>query len=152
MIIDAVTPEHIAAARTLFCEYAGWIGVDLEFQGFSDEVNSLPGEYCPPAGALLLAEEEGAITACVALRKLEEGVCEMKRLYVAPSGRGQGLGLKLAEAIIVRACELGYEKMRLDTLESMIEARELYSSLGFKQIKPYYNNPLPGAEFYELEL
>lgn len=152
MIIDAVTPEHIVAARALFNEYAGWIGVDLEFQGFSDEVNSLPGEYYPPAGALLLAEEEGLFTACVALRMLEEGVCEMKRLYVAPAGRGQGLGLKLAEAIIVRACELGYEKMRLDTLESMTEARELYSSLGFKQIEPYYNNPLPGAEFYELEL
>ena len=152
MIIDAVTSEHIAAARALFCEYAEWIGVDLEFQGFSDEVDSLPGEYSPPAGALLLAEEESAFTACVALRKLAEGVCEMKRLYVAPTGRGQGLGLKLAEAIIVRACELGYDKMRLDTLESMTEARELYSSLGFKQIEPYYNNPLPGAEFYELEL
>ena len=152
MIIDAVTPEHVVAARTLFCEYAEWIGVDLEFQGFSDEVKSLPGEYSPPAGALLLAEAEGVFTACVALRKLEEGVCEMKRLYVSPAGRGQGLGLKLTEAIIVRACELGYEKMRLDTLESMTEARELYSSLGFKQIEPYYNNPLPGAEFYELEL
>ena len=152
MIIDAVTPEHIAAARTLFKDYAEWIGVDLEFQGFSAEVESLPGEYSPPRGVLLLAEDKGAFIGCAALRRLEPGVCEMKRLYVAPAGRGKGLGLKLAEAIIVRACEIGYKKMRLDTLKSMKEARDLYTSLGFKPTKPYRDNPLPGAEFYELKL
>ena len=152
MIIDVETPEHIAAARNLFRDYAEWIGVDLEFQGFSAEVESLPGEYSPPRGVLLLAKEEGEFIGCAALRRLEPGVCEIKRLYVAPAGRGHGLGLKLAEAIIVRACEIGYKRMRLDTLKSMTEARELYSSLGFKSIKPYCDNPLPGAEFYELEL
>ncbi len=152
MIIDAVTPDHFAAARRLFREYVAAIGVDLEFQGFSDELDSLPGEYDSPAGALLLAEEEGEYVGCVALRRLEKDICEMKRLYVAPAGRGRGLGLKLAEAIIVRACELDYKKMRLDTLATMTEARQLYSSLGFQSIDTYCHNPLPGAEFYELEL
>lgn len=152
MIIDVVTQDQIAAVQKLFSEYTEWIGVDLEFQGFSDEMKSLPGEYGLSTGALLLAEEDGLFIGCVALRKLEDGICEMKRLYVAPAGRGKGLGLKLAEAIIVRACELGYEKMRLDTLKTMTEARDLYVSLGFRPTEPYCHNPLPGAEFYELEL
>lgn len=152
MIIDAITSDQLAAARALFCEYAEAIGVDLEFQGFSDELDSLPGDYGSPTGALLLAEEGGGYVGCVALRRLEKGICEMKRLYVAPAGRGRGLGLKLAETIIVRAGELGYEKMRLDTLNTMTEARQLYSSLGFQPIDSYCHNPLTGAEFYELEL
>ena len=152
MIVDAQMPEQIEIIRGLFREYVASIGVDLEYQGFSAELEDLPGDYAAPDGALLLAEEEGAYVGCVALRKLEAGICEMKRLFVAPAGRGKGLGLKLAEAIIVRACEIGYEKMRLDTLETMTEARDLYTSLGFRPIDPYCHNPLPGAEFYELEL
>ncbi|PLX99078.1 MAG: GNAT family N-acetyltransferase [Desulfuromonas sp.] len=152
MIVDVETPEQLAAARQIFRDYAASLDIDLEFQGFSSEVAALPGEYAPPTGALLLAVEEGECLGCVALRKLEEGVCEMKRLYVAEAGRGHGLGLKLAEAIIVRACELGYDKMRLDTLATMTEARALYASLGFRPVEPYCHNPLPGAEFYELEL
>jgi len=152
MIVDAQMPEQVAVVRRLFRDYAESIGVDLEFQGFSEELESLPGDYGTPSGALLLAEEDGEFVGCVALRQLEDGVCEMKRLFVAPAGRGKGLGLKLAEAIIIRACELGYEKMRLDTLETMTEARDLYHSLGFKPIEPYCHNPLTGAEFYELEL
>ncbi len=152
MIVDAQFPEQAEIVSKLFRDYVDDLGVDLEYQGVSAELESLPGEYGEPDGALLLAEEDGDYVGCVALRRLEAGVCEMKRLYVAPAGRGKGLGLKLAEAIIVRACELGYEKMRLDTLATMTEARELYKTLGFKSIEPYCYNPLPGAEFYELEL
>ena len=152
MIVDAHFPEQAEIVRKLFCAYVESFGVDIEYQGFSSELGSLPGEYSPPDGALLLAEEEGEYVGCVALRRLEDDICEMKRLFVAPAGRGKGLGLKLAEAIIVRACELGYEKMRLDTLETMTEARQLYKTLGFIPIEPYCYNPLPGAEFYELKL
>ncbi len=152
MIVDARFPGQAEVVRKLFCEYAESIGVDIEYQGFSAELDSLPGEYGPPSGALLLAGENGVYVGCVALRQLEDGICEMKRLFVAPAGRGKGLGLQLAKAIIDRAGELGYEKMRLDTLETMIEARQLYKGLGFITTEPYCYNPLPGAEFYELEL
>ena len=152
MIIAAQGEDHLNAVRRLFREYAEAIGVDLEFQGFSAELASLPGEYGPPGGAILLAQIDGNFVGCVAVRRLEEGVCEMKRLYVAPTGRGHGLGRKLAEAIIARAGELGYRKMRLDTLATMSEARQLYASLDFEPTEPYCYNPLPGAEYYERDL
>jgi ribosomal protein S18 acetylase RimI-like enzyme len=152
MIVDALDASQLAAVQQLFRDYGDTIDVDLEFQGFSDELADLPGEYAAPLGALLLAEVAGDYVGCVALRRLEEGVCEMKRLYVAPAGRGRGLGRQLAEEIIVRAVALGYKKMRLDTLATMTEARQLYSSLGFRPTEPYCYNPLPGAEFYERDL
>lgn len=152
MIVAARTPAHIEAAGVLFREYADSVGVDLEFQGFSEEVASLPGDYAPPFGELLLYLDEGRYLGCVALRRLEEGICEMKRLYVAPAGRGMGVGRELARAVIDRARSLGYRTMRLDTLETMSAARKLYLSLGFVPTEAYCHNPLPGAEFYELEL
>ena len=152
MIRDAVTATDLDEVRRLFREYAASLSIDLEFQGFSAELAGLPGAYGPPEGVIMLAEVDGRCVGCVALRRLEEGICEMKRLYVAPDGRGHGLGRRLAEAIIVRAIELGYKKMRLDTLNTMTEARQLYTSLGFTPTEPYCYNPMPGAEYYERKL
>ena len=152
MIVDAHFPEQAAIVRELFNEYADSIGVDIAYQGFCAELEALPGAYGPPDGALLLAVEEDEYVGCVALRRLEDNVCEMKRLYVAPAGRGKGLGLKLAEAIIVRACELGYEKMRLDTMDKLKAANRLYEKIGFIDIPSYRYNPDTTARFMELDL
>lgn len=146
------SPADWAAARRLFEEYAAGLGVDLCFQNFQEELDDLPREYGPPHGVLLLAEREGQWAGCIALRKIGEGTCEMKRLYVAPAGRGRGVGRALAEALIARAKELGYARMVLDTLPSMTEAQALYASLGFRPIPPYRENPVPGAKFLELLL
>jgi ribosomal protein S18 acetylase RimI-like enzyme len=152
VIYDAITPEDLDAARQLFCDYAAALGIDLEFQGFSRELAELPGAYAPPHGALLLARGDELVLGCVALRRLDDGICEMKRLYVVPAGRGERLGRRLAEAIIERARSLGYRSMRLDTLRSMAAARTLYQALGFRRIAAYCHNPLPDPEFYELDL
>lgn len=156
VLIAPATPEQLDDARGLFREYAAALGVDLGFQGFEDELAGLPGDYAEPAGALLLAWCDGALAGCAALRALpgidEANACEMKRLYVRRPFRRFGLGRLLAEALIARARTAGYSAMLLDTLDDMEAARELYASLGFEEVPPYYFNPLPGAHYLRAAL
>jgi putative acetyltransferase len=151
-ITQAETPEHVAEARLLFVEYADSLGFDLGFQGFGEELAGLPGAYAPPWGRLLLALYDGRVAGCVALRDLGEGICEMKRLYVRPGFRGFRIGHALITAVIAQAGEIGYGRIRLDTVPSMEQARALYVSLGFQEIPPYRFNPVPGTAFLELDL
>ncbi|OQN97203.1 hypothetical protein B0A48_16744 [Cryoendolithus antarcticus] len=151
----ATTTSDISATKTLFEAYTKWLDLDLTFQGFADELASLPGKYAPPNGALLLARLASFDEAigCVAIRPLSDGgVCEMKRLYVTLAGRGTGVGKALAVAAIDQARQIGYKAVRLDTLPSMSAARALYGSLGFTEIGPYYESPLEGTIFLELIL
>ena len=151
-IVPVQSDIDVLAVRGLFVEYAANLGVDLCFQGFQEELDGLPGAYAPPDGRLLLVIDGDRAVGCVAIRKLGDGICEMKRLYVQPGHRGQGLGRRLAEAVIAEARAIGYRKMRLDSLTSLKEAAGLYQSLGFLEIPPYRYNPLPEAVFMELAL
>ena len=151
--VQASSNDDIEQARVLFREYETWIQTDLCFQSFEQELAGLPGKYAPPEGRLLLAFQDGQLAGCVALRKIGEGVCEMKRLFVRPDFHGKGLGRRLIDQVVKEAREIGYQRMRLDTLPPrMNKAIELYRRIGFKEIDPYYENPVPGALFMELQL
>jgi putative acetyltransferase len=143
----------MAAVRELFLEYAESLGFSLCFQNFDKELSDLPGDYAPPDGRLLLVEYEGQLAGCVALHKLEPGICEMKRLYLRPQFRGKRLGSALADRVISEARAIGYQRMRLDTVEPVMkDAVAMYRRLGFKDIDPYRANPIAGAMYMELEL
>jgi ribosomal protein S18 acetylase RimI-like enzyme len=149
-IEPAQTADEIAEARRLFQEYAASLGFSLCFQGFDREVAELPGDYAPPGGRLLLARSGDQIAGCVALRRIEDGVGEMKRLFVRPAYRGGAIGRRLAVAVMDEARAAGYSRIRLDTIAStMKEAVALYRSLDFREIPPYRENPIAGALYME---
>ena len=155
-LLTAESPEHLAAVRELFREYALSLHVDLCFQNFDAEMAGLPGEYAPRAGALLLALVDGVPAGCVAMRPLPESdhvnACEMKRLYVRRAFRRFGLGRRLTQQLMDLATQAGHSCMLLDTLDDMEAARGLYTSLGFEETPPYYFNPIPGAHYLKVEL
>ncbi len=152
-IFEAESPAQTTQARELFLEYAQSLGFSHCFQNFDKELAGLPGDYAPPGGRLLLAEYNGQVAACVALHELAPGVCEMKRLYLRPQFRGKGLGRALAERIVAEARQIGYQRMRLDTVEPVMkDAVAMYRKLGFKEIAPYRPNPMAGTLYMELEL
>jgi ribosomal protein S18 acetylase RimI-like enzyme len=151
-ILDARTGENLEIIRKLFEEYAESLGFDLSFQNFNEELANLPGEYALPTGCLLLAMYKNEAAGCVALRRIDKTICEMKRLYVRPQFQRHGIGRALAEAVIEWAKKTGYKQMRLDTAPTMDAARDLYESLGFEEIEAYRYNPLKGAVFMELIL
>jgi GNAT superfamily N-acetyltransferase len=150
-IIHVESEEQTQTARQLFEEYASSIGISLCFQNFDQELAALPGKYSPPSGRLLLAYLDGELAGCVALRSVDTTRCEMKRLFLRPAFRGSGLGRVLVEAIITEARTVGYKSMLLDTLPGRMDsAIALYKRIGFEEIAPYYNNPVPDAKFMEL--
>lgn len=152
-IFHAESPAQIDQARELFLEYAKSLGFSLCFQSFDRELAFLPGGYAPPEGRLFLAEYDGQLAGCAALHKLEDGICEMKRLYVRPQFRGKRLGRLLAERIIAEARLIGYERIRLDTVEPVMkDAVGMYRKIGFREIAPYCANPIEGALYMELLL
>ena len=154
--ITPSSPEQLAATRLIFQEYADQLGIDLCFQNFAAELAGLPGDYAPPQGCLLLALLDGEIAGCCAMRPLETvdypNACEMKRLYVRPDFRRFGLGRQLVEAVLDAARIAGYHSVLLDTLNDMEAARALYEDLGFKDIPPYYHNPIAGAHYLKVDL
>lgn len=152
-IIQAEAGSQIDDTRLLFREYEAWFGLDLCFQGFEAELASLPGKYAMPEGRLLLAYIGEDLAGCIAMRKLDDGICEMKRLYVRDEFRGRQIGVSLIEKVIADAREIGYSKMRLDTYPpKMGKAVSLYEAHGFTAIPPYYNNPHDDVLFMELSL
>ncbi len=151
-IVKAESDAQFAAARSLIEEYVGSLEIDLEFQGYREEIAEFPRAYSPPGGVVLLAYEGEEPSGVVALRPHSASVCEMKRLYVRPAFRGRGVGRALSEQLVRTAKRLGYEKMRLDTLPTMDAALGLYRALGFQEIPPYRFNPVAGVHFLELDL
>lgn len=149
-ITQAESPNQIEEARTLFREYEAWFGISLCFQNFDDEVRDLPGKYAMPDGRLYLAYSDNKLAGCIAMRQLEDGVCEMKRLFVRDGFRGDKIGLRLIEKIIEEGRNQGYEKMRLDTYPpKMGKAVRLYESHGFYEVPAYYDNPHEGVLYME---
>ena len=151
-IKEALSGDDLQEVLSLFKEYAASLDISLEFQNFEKELASFPGDYVPPNGCLLIARWKGVLAGCVAFRKIADGICEMKRLYTKPSFRKKHIGRSLAETLIDKARQMGYSKMRLDTLSTMENARALYKSLGFYEIEAYCYNPFKNAVFMELDL
>jgi ribosomal protein S18 acetylase RimI-like enzyme len=151
-IVNANTDDLIAKMKKLFYEYAESLGFDLSFQNFKQEMENFPVQYSPPSGCLFVALSGNNALGCVGLRSFDNGICEMKRLYVKPEARGQKIGRALAESIISAATEIGYEHMRLDTIPTMVGANRLYKTLGFQEIQPYRYNPIEGTIYLELNL
>jgi len=152
-ICQAESVSQIAFLRELFVEYAQSLGFSLCFQGFDQELAGLPGDYALPEGRLLLLTFANDAAGCVALHKIDGSICEMKRLYVRPQFRGKGVGKILAERVIAEAREIGYTKLRLDTVEPVMRtAVAMYRNLGFRDITPYRENPIEGALYMELQL
>jgi len=152
IVKQAETKREIKEVGNLFREYEAFLNVDLRFQSFEEELAGLPGKYSRPCGDLLIGLDGEKIVGCVAIRKLDNGVCEMKRLFVRPEAQRRGLGRRLAQEIILVAQKLGYSLMRLDTLGRLTEAMHLYETLGFRKTDLYYENPLPDVVCWELKL
>ncbi|HMV01561.1 MAG TPA: GNAT family N-acetyltransferase, partial [Rhodocyclaceae bacterium] len=153
--LRTLTADHAAElehVRQFFRNYAAWLGVDLSFQNFDQEMASLPGAYAAPQGRLFFAEVDGRPAGCVGIRPLSEGVCEMKRLYVSPDERGHGVGILLALEAIKAAKAIGYRHILLDTLPAMRMAVRLYRELGFQEAPAYYQTPIEGTIFLTLDL
>ena len=152
-ITQAITEQQVADARALFREYEAWLGMSLCFQNFEEEVASLPGKYAPPGGRLYVAYDAREPIGCIALRGIEPGICEMKRLFLRDAARGKGVGVRLIERVIEDARGIGYEKMRLDTFPpKMGKAVSLYEAHGFYEIPAYYDNPHDGVLYMEKAL
>lgn len=152
-IEQAKTNDQIEEVRDLFREYESWLGLSLCFQGFEEELKTLPGKYAEPDGRIFIGYVDDLPAGCIGLRKLDDGICEMKRLYLRRSARGQGLGNALIEKLIAEAKGIGYKKMRLDTYPpKMGKAVGLYESHGFRAIEPYYENPHGETLFMEMDL
>lgn len=148
----AVSPREIERVRELFREYADWLKVDLCFQGFERELATLPGDYAPPDGRLLIAWHHEKPVGCIALRRVDATTGEVKRLYVRPEARGRRTGRRLVEQVVAVSREIGYRRLVLDTIPQMPEAQSLYRSFGFREIPAYYANPLPGVIYLALDL
>lgn len=152
-VYEAISIQHFEEAKLLFVEYAQSLDFDLCFQGFEEELAALPGKYSPPDGFILLAKSDNRLAGCIALKKLDDGICEMKRLYVRPQFRGLGIGKLLCDKLLKKARFIGYKIMRLDTIaQKMKSAINLYESYGFYEIPAYYDNPQDGVIYMELKL
>lgn len=152
VIVPALSLADLADIRTLFIEYAAWLGDHLDRERFAVELASLPGYYAPPAGALFLARAETAAVGCVGIRPLMGDSCELKRLYTRAPYRSRGVGRQLLEAAVAAARTAGYSAIRLDTLASMKEAQALYQRLGFRDIPAYREDPITDMRYLELRL
>jgi len=153
-IFSVDTPQDLETVKSLFRAYVDWLGIDLSYQGFEEELAGMPGKYAGPSGALYLAKEpDGSSLGCVGLRPLgEDGACEMKRLYVLPAGRGRGVGGALVECVLGTAQGIGYREMLLDTLPTMTGAIKLYRAAGFEQVPAYYDTPIEETVFFRKRL
>jgi GNAT superfamily N-acetyltransferase len=153
-VVPATSADDLNSVRTLFRAYVDWLGIDLSYQGFEEELAGLPGKYTAPAGTLFLARDsDGAVLGCVGLRAFGgAGACEMKRLYVLPAGRGRGVGAALVARVLEAAVEAGYREMLLDTLPSMRGAIKLYTASGFAETAAYYDTPIAETMFFRKDL